>query len=327
LAQLTNYDPPSGPEFGLDNTPGGETFLYSIQESTIVDHSTYYLTLQNQPLGDTWNIYGVFAGYGLGSHPSSGTITEIDRANGFKLKNLNFDFNELFAPPGLVTNQKILSHMFAGDDSITADGAAVNNNIMGYDGDDTIDASAATQNDTLFGGAGSDAIYGGIGFNRVNGNTGDDTILGFSRTGDWLSGGQGADSINASHSAGHNIVNGNLGNDTIQGGSGGDTLHGGKDDDVIVGGAGRDWISGDLGANTLTGGEGADTFHAGAGHDLVTDFNQAQGDRVAIDAGVTYHASQAGADVHIDLANGGQMVLQNTQLSSLGASSGWIVIG
>jgi Ca2+-binding RTX toxin-like protein len=327
LAQLTNYDPPSVIERGLDNSPGGETFLYSIQNAISVKHDYYYLVLQNVELGDTWNLYGAFTGYGVGELPAHGAITEIDRVDGFKLKNLNFDVSELLAPATPVTTQQVLSHMFSGDDSITADAASVDNYILGYDGDDTIDASAAPQNDTLFGGAGSDKIFTGTGFNRVNGNTGDDTIVGYSKVGDWLSGGQGADTIDASHSTGHNIINGNLGNDTVQGGSGGDTLRGGRDDDVIVGGSGGDWISGDLGANTLTGGGGADTFHAGAGHDVVTDFNLAEGDRVMIDVGLGHKASQAGADVHIDLSNGGQMILQNTQLSSLGAESGWIVFG
>src|SRR5262249_23763281 len=153
-------------------------------------HEFYYLIFQNQELGDTWNLFGAFTGFGFNGHPAEGSISEIDRVNGFKLKNLNFDLTELFAPPTAVTNQKILSDMFSGDDSITGDGVSINNNILGYDGADTIDASAAPQNDTLFGGAGSDAIFGGTGFNRVNGNTGDDTILGFSKAGDWLSGGQ-----------------------------------------------------------------------------------------------------------------------------------------
>jgi Ca2+-binding RTX toxin-like protein len=83
-------------------------------------------------------------------------------------------------------------------------------------------------------------------------------------------------------------------------------------------------MSGDLGTNTLTGGTGADTFHgsAGGGYDLVTDFNYAEGDRVQLDAGTTYHLIQAGPDLVIDMGGSVEMVLKNTQLSSLG--SDWI---
>ena len=175
------------------------------------------------------------------------------------------------------------------------------------------------------GGDGADTITGGDGFNDVNGNKGDDVVFGLSQTGDWLLGGQGSDQIDASASSGRNILNGNLGADTVTGGSGGDILRGGQGDDLIRGGAGDDLIFGDLGANTLSGGAGADTFRNGAGvaRDLVTDFNLAEGDRVQIDAGLTWAASQAGTDVEVAVSNGDVIVLQNTDLSGLG--SGWIV--
>ena len=124
-------------------------------------------------------------------------------------------------------------------------------------------------------------------------------------------------------STGHNICNGNLGNDTLTGGSGGDILRGGQGDDSIVGGAGSDWITGDLGVNTVTGGAGADTFHASAGTDVVTDFSSSQHDRVQVDPGVAYQVSQVDADVQIDLANGGHLILRNIQLADL--KSGWLI--
>jgi serralysin len=55
---------------------------------------------------------------------------------------------------------------------------------------------------------------------------------------------------------------------------------------------------------------------------VVTDFNRAQGDRVQLDPGTQYTATQQGADVHIVMVGGGEMVLLNVQLSSL--SAGWI---
>jgi Ca2+-binding RTX toxin-like protein len=173
----------------------------------------------------------------------------------------------------------------------------------------------------MFGSFGDDVLKAGAGQAVLQGNQGDDTLVAGAGS-DTLFGGQGSDFIDASRSTGHNLVNGNLGDDTLISGSGGDTLRGGQGDDVIHGGSGHDWLSGDRGANTLTGGAGPDTFHAGLGNDLVTDFNAAEGDRVQLDLGTVYTASQVGADVEIDLTGGGRMVLQNVQLSAL--PPGWI---
>jgi hypothetical protein len=41
-----------------------------------------------------------------------------------------------------------------------------------------------------------------------------------------------------------------------------------------------------------------------------------------VDPGNSYSVSQVGADVHVDMAGGGELVLQNVQLSSL--PDGWI---
>ena len=193
--------------------------------------------------------------------------------------------------------------------------------VVGSAGDDEIQGIYGSN--TLFGGDGNDYISTvGDAHNQVNGNKGDDVIVGQSSIGDWLLGGQGDDEIDASASTGHNIINGNLGDDVVRGGSGGDTLRGGQGADLVEGGMGNDWITGDLGSNVLTGRQGADTFRAGAGTDVVTDFAAGQGDHVQVDHGVSYQLSQVGADVHIVLSNGGLMVLQTTQLTSLPA--GWI---
>jgi Ca2+-binding RTX toxin-like protein len=210
----------------------------------------------------------------------------------------------------------------AGNDALTA--SAGDATLEGLGGADTLAGGAGS--DVLFGGAGADLISTGTGFNRVNGNAGDDTIVGHSQVGDWLLGGQGNDLIDATQSSGHNIVNGNLGDDVIHGGSGGDTLRGGQGDDAIVGGAGPDLIFGDLGHNTLTGGGGANTFVAGAGVDTITDFNPAQGDRIEIAPALQFSATQSGSDVQIHLGDGGEMILQNVQLTSLGPTAGWVLL-
>jgi beta-glucanase (GH16 family) len=175
--------------------------------------------------------------------------------------------------------------------------------------------------DLYMGGSGGDQIFAGGGADTVNGRIGADTITG-GEGNDWLYGGKDNDSL--SGDAGSDTLLANIGADTVDGSAGADTLRGGQGDDVLRGGDGADWMSGDRGSDTLTGGAGADTFHvfAGAGTDVVMDFNILEHDRVQVDAGVTWTVSQAGADVHIDLSSGDEMVLHNVQLSSL--TGGWI---
>jgi Ca2+-binding RTX toxin-like protein len=216
---------------------------------------------------------------------------------------------------------------------LTINGTAAGESLAGSSGADVINALGGNDsieggagNDTLNGGDGNDAITTGSGHSAVNGNKGDDVIVGRSAVGDWLLGGQGNDLVGAIGSTGgHNILNGNIGNDTVFGGDHGDTLRGGQGDDQIYGGRGDDLIYADLGRNTITAGAGADTFHNGAGvaQDIITDFHQAEGDRVQIDASLTYRVSQVGADVRIDVSNGDSIVLQNTQQTSLSGS--WLV--
>ena len=81
--------------------------------------------------------------------------------------------------------------------------------------------------------------------------------------------------------------------------------------------------AGDLGNDTLTGGAGAFHGFGGAGIDLLSDFSLAQGDHIQLDAGTIYTVSQVGADVHIDMAGGGEMILAGVLLSRL--SGDWII--
>lgn len=192
--------------------------------------------------------------------------------------------------------------------------------VQGGDGADTItgDTMAAKR---LLGGAGDDVITSQGASDTINGNTGADTIHGGAGR-DVISGGKDNDILFAD--TGSDTVNGNLGADTIHGGDGDCVLRGGADNDVVIGGAGNDQIWGDRGVNSATGGAGGDTFHisAGAGVTLVTDFHPFEGDRVRIDDGAHYVATQSGADVLVDLGGGSQVILQNTDLGSL--QPGWI---
>lgn len=103
---------------------------------------------------------------------------------------------------------------------------------------------------------------------------------------------------------GSDVISASGGNDWLEGGAGNDKMSGGLGDDVLIGGAGKD---------TLTGNGGADTFYFFAASDsvvgfsdIVTDFNQAAGDRLDvsyIDADSTQVGDQA---FHLATAFSGQ---------------------
>jgi hypothetical protein len=236
----------------------------------------------------------------------------------------------------------------AGDDLIhTYDGTSISTSgalVDGGAGVDTIDYQHNPHGVTvdLSGGAGTDTISGveaAIGSpwaDLIKGSSGADTLAG-DGGGDTLQGGAGNDLISTADASGlattGALVDGGAGIDILDYGrnSHGVTVDlsgaGGGTDTVtgvesVIGSASADLIKGASGA--LTGGTGADTFHgfSGAGLDVVTDFNAAEGDRVQLDAGTTYHLIQAGSDLVIDLGNGEEMILRNVQLSILPA--GWI---
>lgn len=295
--------------------------------STVTAATTYTLAYDAAP-GVLETLCG--RGFTFDSHGAlvGGTVTGFQEIiNGTAMATVsgaNVSASDMVAWALRGDNGALRDAFFGGADTI--DGGTRGDLLRGFGGDDLIAGGMGADSidggagdNILFGGGGNDQILSGPGFNRVNGNTGDDTIIGSSRVGDWLSGGQGADLVDATVSGGHNILNGGLGDDTLSAGGAGDTLRGGQGDDVVHGGAGDDLIFGDLGNNTLTGGAGADIFHSGNGaaQDTITDFSQAQGDRVQIGAGLTWTTTQVGADTHVDVSNGDIIVLQHTQLSVL----------
>lgn len=194
--------------------------------------------------------------------------------------------------------------------------------IYGDAGNDTLTGESGPNH--LWGGEGDDVITGGSGFDYGHGNQGNDTLRGGDGD-DWVVGGKDQDFLYGD--AGADMILGNLGADTCYGGDGRDVVRGGQGDDVIIGEGGSDYMSGDRGADAVYGGAGADFFHtfADAGIDRVYDFSLAEGDRVLIDPGTPYTVSQVGGDVVIEMGGGNQMILVGVQLTTLGATSSWII--
>lgn len=148
--------------------------------------------------------------------------------------------------------------------------------------------------DTVLAGAGNDTVLAGKGHDLVDGGTGDDRLEGEDGH-DTMSGGQGTDTLLGGK--GHDQLDGGTGDDRLEGGEGHDTLTGGQGDDLLLGGDGHDHLAGGAGADGLTGGTGHDTlsggsggdtfyFDSGFGRDVVMDFNAAEGDTLAIKAGI-----------------------------------------
>ena len=144
---------------------------------------------------------------------------------------------------------------------------------------------------------GGNAQVVGIDSLTFNGGGGNDTLDGSAANGPLLARG----------GAGDDRLAGGSGNDVLKGGTGQDRLVGAAGADVLDGGLGNDILIGGLGRDVLTGGYGADVFrflstddlpapHGRVGPEVITDFNQAESDRIdlsAIDADVTAPGNQA----------------------------------
>ena len=119
---------------------------------------------------------------------------------------------------------------------------------------------------------------------------------------------------------------------TLTGTNGPDFLRGSSDNDLIDGRGGADLIEGDPGDDRMTGGGGADVFifvrkH---GHDVITDFNPAEGDNIRFSSvgfssfdQLLEHAEQDGEDVVIHTSPGDQahsLTLLEVQLDELDAA-------
>lgn len=200
-----------------------------------------------------------------------------------------------------------LLHGQTGNDLLGGGGG--DDTLFGNKGNDTL--AGADGADEIFGGNDEDVLWGGNGHDKLYGQAGNDLLHG--QVGNDLLGGAG----------GNDTLFGNDGNDTLAGADGADQLHGGNHADVLWGGnggdrllgqagidrlhgqAGNDKLIGGLGADILAGGTGIDHFvftsTADSGvaalyRDTVTDFRQAQSDRLdlrGIDADTGATGNQA----------------------------------
>lgn len=179
-------------------------------------------------------------------------------------------------------------------------------NVSGTEYDDVIRGSAA--NNALRGGRDNDVLSGRGGADRLDGGDGVDTASYWGETVGVtvdLSIGKGSGG-NAQGDVLISIenLNGSNVNDTLIGNAGANSLSGYGGQDALLGGAGNDALAGGAGKDTLTGGAGTDRFVfaaigdsvVGANADRITDFRQAQNDRVdlsALDANTGMAGNQA----------------------------------
>jgi Ca2+-binding RTX toxin-like protein len=102
----------------------------------------------------------------------------------------------------------------------------------------------------------------------------------------------------------------------LNGGDGNDMLHGSQGNDLLIGGSGSDQFA-------FSGSNGSDTiadFQGGLDQIVINGY----GDALHSFADLSGHLAQVGSDVRIDLsasvAGAGTILLQNTQLATVGAA-------
>lgn len=135
--------------------------------------------------------------------------------------------------------------------------------------------TAGTGNYLLFGSQGDDTLIGGSGNNILIGGKGNNTLIA-GEGNQRLQGGSGNDTLIGG--TGDHMLCGGEGNNTLRAGQGNQHLIAGSGNDILVAGVGND---------TLTGGGGFDQFLFNApnqGISNITDFNQAEGDKILISA-------------------------------------------
>jgi len=230
-------------------------------------------------------------------------------------------------------NAGIVVDMAAG--TVTSTSAAIGTDtlqgiegIRGTNFADTYDATGFGPGSTNAGSLGN--------FNEFDGQGGNDIITGNGNT--QIVYGSATAGVTVDLAAGTATGNASVGIDTILGGvsrvlgSGfNDIITGNEFNNTLNGQGGNDTLTGGAGNDTLTGGGGTDSFvfADGFGFDTITDFNQAQGDKIDL-TGVTSVtdfatlqslATQSGANTFIDFGGGNALTLNNVTLANLAASN------
>jgi beta-glucanase (GH16 family) len=183
--------------------------------------------------------------------------------------------------------------------------------------------------DTLLGNGGNDLLVGGSGADTMRGGAGNDSYSVDNR-GDKVgeSAGAGFDTVNSSISytltqnverltlVGNGHVNGtgNSLDNNILGNGGNNVLKGGAGDDIFNGNGGHDFVFG---------GSGSDTFvFNGEGTMKVADFGMGgETDRLVINQQADdCRIYESGGATHVQLAGGGEVVLQGVDQDDLGIS-------
>jgi VCBS repeat-containing protein len=132
---------------------------------------------------------------------------------------------------------------------------------------------------------------------------------------------------------GNDLLSAGSGNDVVYGAAGNDTLNGGEGNDRLIGGAGDDVLIGGTGNDVLQGGTGADTFvwrladlgnSSSPAHDVVTDFNTAEGDVLnltdVLSTGYSLTAVANGGHLVLQIQDASHNMLQDITLQSINAA-------
>ena len=196
------------------------------------------------------------------------------------------------------------------------------------DGDNGNDTIFGGQNpDLIFGDAGNDLIYGNLGDDEISGGSGNDTIFG------------GHDNDVISGDAGNDVIYGNFENDTLSGDAGNNTVYGGQGNDLIFengGSTNSDHLFGNFGADTFN---FAATSQPPSGQtqataDHISDFSDAQGDKVDIAApvgGIHYtefagDSSVVGLEEAITFANNHNLFATGNVVFVSGVTDGYLLV-
>ena len=212
---------------------------------------------------------------------------------------------ELIRADGTVTSETIAIEVVATDgSSAPTDGGGITDTP-----EDDVDLDTSTSdNDDTSDGNGDVADYsaGSV----IEGTSADDVLVG---------------------TMDDDVILGYAGDDVLSGGAGNDWLDGGVGMDVLDGGSGADTLVGGAGADTMTGGEGADIFvfdqdaladaHLGV-TDLITDFDQADGDVIDLTEILPDSVSDANKDEFVDVAGTALRV----DVDGSGTASDWVDI-